>query len=108
MLRNPVVKAASNGSVAPAIMAPIELREIAGGELPFDEIEEVTLALKTCQELDNDALEDLARIQSLGGARGEIFAAVEQLAYSAAIRRWYVTRFRAMRSRIQLEPPPTR
>lgn len=78
---------------------PQELRRLAG-ELPFDEMDEVNLALKICQELDDQALEDLTAL----GVEGEVLAAVEMLAYSGAIRRWYAARLAAMRPRVNVWP----
>lgn len=103
MLTKSDVKAASNDHTKAAAPSwpPEQLRAIAGS-LPFDEIAEMALAFKTCQDLDDDAMELLAGIQ----LEGESLAAVEQLAYSAAIRRWYTTRFQTMQPRIMVLAGP--
>lgn len=86
-----VTEASRNGDRAVVVAAwpPSELRALVGS-LPFDPLHEIALAMKTCLELDDDAMEQLTDLDD------EAQAAVEQLAYSAAIRRWYVTRLTSM------------
>lgn len=94
MLKNRQNGAAPNPGHVAMRQPPAELRRLIDGELPFNELEEITVALVATGELEEDFL---AQINEHIGP-GEPW---DQLRHAAAIRRHYVARLVNLWKRIE-------
>lgn len=91
-----VKEASKNGHIAtaPTLHPPQELRRLLGGNLPFNELEEIVAALVATGELEDDALAMFGDVTDNGGA-------FDQLRYAAKLRRHYVARLCNLAERLK-------